>query len=227
MKKLETACFSLKDALRAAELGAHRIEFCEDYNTGGITPSLSDFKILREQFPNIPIHVMVRPRAGSFVHNNSEIQLMQQQITSFNDLGADGFVFGILNEQNQINRSACQQLISIANGKPCVFHRAFDLLPNAFTALEELIELGFSGVLSSGSPTTAIAGLDTLKSLHLQAQNRIQIVAGGGIRANNIAPLIDLDLQWFHSAAWDKEQQLLDEQELVEILKKIQRLAAD
>jgi len=227
MKKLETACFSLKDALRAAELGAHRIEFCEDYNTGGITPSLSDFKILREQFPNIPIHVMVRPRAGNFVHSHSEIQLMQQQITSFNDLGADGFVFGILNEQNQINRSACQQLIFIANGKPCVFHRAFDLLPNAFTALEDLIELGFSGVLSSGSPTTAIAGLDTLKSLHLQAQNRIQIVAGGGIRANNIATLIDSDLQWFHSAAWDKEQQLLDEQELVEILKKIQQLAAD
>jgi copper homeostasis protein len=227
MKKLEIACFSLEDALRAAELSAHRIEFCEDYNTGGITPNLSDFKILREQFPNIPIHVMVRPRAGNFVHSHSEIQLMQQQITSFNDLGADGFVFGILNEQNQINRSACQQLISIANGKPCVFHRAFDLLPNAFTALEELIELGFSGVLSSGSPTTAIAGLDTLKSLHLQSQNRFQIVAGGGIRANNIAPLIDSDLQWFHSAAWDKEQQLLDEQELVEILKKIQQLAAD
>ena len=143
------------------------------------------------------------------------------------DLGADGFVFGILNDQNQINRSACQQLISITNGKPCVFHRAFDLLPNAFTALEELIELGFAGLLSSGSPTTAIAGLDTLKSVHLQAQNRIQIVAGGGIRANNIATLIDLDLQWFHSAAWDKEKQLLDEQELVEMLKKIQQLAAD
>lgn len=218
MKRLELACFSLKDALRSAKLGVHRIELCEDYNTGGITPSLDDFIILREQFPNIPIHVMVRPRAGNFVHSHSEIQLMQQQITSFNDLGADGFVFGILNDQNQINRSACQKLISIANGKPCVFHRAFDLLPNAFDALEELIELGFSGVLSSGSPTTAIAGFDTLKALHLQARNRIQIVAGGGVRPNNLATLIDSDLEWFHSAAWDKEKQLLDEQEIDKML---------
>lgn len=218
MKKLETACFSLNDALRAAELGAHRIEFCEDYNTGGITPSLSDFKILREQFPNIPIHVMIRPRAGNFVHSHSEIQLMQQQITSFNDLGADGFVFGILKEQNQINRSACQQLISIANGKPCVFHRAFDELQNPFTALEELIELGFTGVLSSGSPTTAIAGLDTLKSLHLQAQNRIQIVAGGGVRSSNIELLLSSDLEWFHTAGWNKENYNMDVNELNAIL---------
>jgi copper homeostasis protein len=227
MKKLETACFSLKDALCAAELSTDRIEFCEDYHTGGITPNPDEFEILRKRVPNIPIHVMIRPRAGSFVHSELEIDLMAQQIADFYKRGADGFVFGVLNEIGGINISACKTLISAAQGKPCVFHRAFDLLPNTFDALEELIELGFSGVLSSGGPTSAIDGFEILKKLHTQAQNRIQIVAGGGIRANNLATLIDSDLQWFHSAAWDKEKQLLDEQELVEMQKKIQQLAAD
>lgn len=227
MKKIEIACFSLKDALRAAELSIDRIEFCEDYNTGGITPSLDDFTQLREKFPDLPIHVMIRPRAGNFVHSAEEIQLMAQQIADFQQLGADGFVFGVLNEIRGINISACKTLISSSQGKPCVFHRAFDELPDPFSALDELIELGFSGVLSSGGPTTALDGLDVLKKLHAQAQNRIQIVAGGGIRANNIATLLDSDLHWFHSAAWDKEKQLLDVQELIEMQKKIQQLAAD
>jgi copper homeostasis protein len=219
MKKLEIACFSLNDALSAAQLSIDRIEFCEDYDTGGITPNLEEFKILRESFPKIPIHVMIRPRAGSFVHAASEIELMVEQIKAFHQLGADGFVFGVLNETGGINVSACKTLISAAQGKPCVFHRAFDEIPDPFSALEDLIELGFSGVLSSGGPTTALDGLDVLKKLHAQAQNRIQIVAGGGVRSSNMEKLLDSGLEWFHTAAWDKTTQHMDNQEIKEILK--------
>lgn len=221
MKNLELACFNLKDALRAAELGVHRIEFCEDYNTGGITPNFDEFKILRDSFPTLPIHVMIRPRAGNFVQSELEIELMAQQIEAFHKLGADGFVFGVLNETREINKFACQSLISAAHSKTCVFHRAFDELPNPFSALDELITLGFSGVLSSGGPTTALDGFDVLKKLHTQAQNRIQIVAGGGVRSSNIETLLISDLEWFHSAAWNKETQLLDEQEIKEMLELI------
>jgi len=226
LKNLEIACFSLKDALCAAELSVARIEFCEDYNTGGITPSLDDFTQLREKFPELPIHVMIRPRAGNFVHSADEIELMVEQIEAFRKLGADGFVFGVLKEIGGINISACKRLISAAQSKPCVFHRAFDELSDPFKALDELIEFGFSSVLSSGGPTTALDGFDVLKKLHTQAQNRIQIVAGGGVRSSNIETLLASDLEWFHSAAWDKGKQFLDGQEIVEMHKQIQRLAA-
>jgi copper homeostasis protein len=221
MKHLELACFSLKDALRAAELGVHRIEFCQDYNTGGITPNLEDFKVLRQRFPGILIHVMIRPRAGNFIHTENEIDVMNKQIEDFYQFGADGFVFGILMENNTINTLACQQLINAAKEKKCVFHRAFDAIENSRLALEQLIELGFSGVLSSGCLSNALDGFESLKSLYAQAQNRIQIVAGGGIRSTNIGLLLRSDLDWFHSAAWDKESQVLNELEIREMLRKV------
>lgn len=218
MKRLELACFSLQDALKGAELGVNRIEFCTDYNSGGTTPDDEDFKVLREKHPLLPIHVMIRPRPGDFVHSPNEINLMAEQIMRFNQLGANGFVFGVLDTENQINRSACQKLIAAAKGKPCVFHRAFDLLLNANDALEELIQIGFRGVLTSGCSSNALEGISTLESLHEQAKGRIEIVAGGGIRANNMNTLLETELTWFHSAAWHKENQLLIEHEVDEML---------
>ncbi len=218
MKRLELACFSLQDALKGAELGVHRIEFCKDYTSGGTTPDYEDFRVLREKHPLLPIHVMIRPRPGDFVHSPDEINLMAEQIMRFDQLGTNGFVFGVLDEVNQINRSVCQKLIAVAKGKSCVFHRAFDPLPNANDALEELIQLGFRGVLTSGCSTNALEGISTLESLHRQAKGRIEIVAGGGIRANNMNTLLETDLTWFHSAAWDKESKLMDEEEIETML---------
>ncbi len=218
MKRLELACFSLQDALKGAELGVHRIEFCKDYTSGGTTPDYEDFRVLREKHPILPIHVMIRPRPGDFVHTPVEINLMAEQIMRFEQLGANGFVFGVLDEVNQINRSACLKLIAVAKGKPCVFHRAFDLLPNANEALEELIRLGFRGVLTSGCSSNALEGISTLESLHAEAKGRIEIVAGGGIRANNMKTLLETDLTWFHSAAWVKESKLMDEEEIETML---------
>lgn len=220
MKKLELACFSLPDALGAAALGVDRIEFCEDYSSGGLTPNFEQFSILRTQYPKLPIHVMIRTRPGSFVHTEEEIELMCLQIKKLRTLGADGFVFGVLNKNHEINSHACLRLILAAAGKPCVFHRAFDELLDPTQALEDLISLGFFGVLSSGGPTTALDGLEVLNKLYNQAKHRIQVIAGGGIRSANLQQLISSDLEWFHSAAWDKEQRLMDAGEIAEMLQK-------
>jgi copper homeostasis protein len=218
MKKLEIACFSLQDALRAAELGADRLEFCEDYNSGGVTPNLDDFMVLRERFSDMPIHVMIRPRSGNFIHSEAEIELMTQQITTFHQLGASGFVFGVLNEKGAINTAASQKLIFAAQGKPCVFHRAFDELHDPIAALDTLMHLGFSGVLTSGGAATAMDGLSVLKQMQSHVEQQVQIVVGGGVRSSNIEKLLSSEAQWFHSAAWNKEKQILDEQEMLNML---------
>ena len=95
---LEIACFDKESAIIAAKAGADRIEFCAGLDVGGITPSLQDFLELKKEIA-IPIFVMIRARGGNFCYNNEEFQLMKNQLLEFKKEGADGFVFGILDEK--------------------------------------------------------------------------------------------------------------------------------
>lgn len=214
MKKLEVACFMAEDAKFALECGAHRIEFCTDYEAGGLTPDLDEFILLRSQFPDAKIHVMIRPRDGDFVYSNYKIQIMQAQIEAFGFAGADGFVFGVLNSDQTINEVSCRELIhtaKVSGDKKLIFHRAFDLVPNAEQALEQLINLGFTGVLCSGAAKNAMDGRNNLKTWVEITQNRLEIIVGGGVRSHNVERLFDTDAMWFHSAAWDKNRFSADE----------------
>lgn len=217
MRYLEIACFSLEACQIAVEAGAHRIEFCENYALGGITPKLADIEraLLLQKRP--PMHIMIRPRGGDFVYNEEEVLTMINQIEQCNALGADGFVLGCLTKDDEFNYLACKRLLDAAQNKPCVFHRAFDLVKDAEIALEKLIELGFSGVLTSGGLTDAVSGAQKLKTLQTLADGRIQIVAGGGVRSKNIKFLQDTGVNWFHSAAWNPKSNLPDFSEIVKI----------
>lgn len=199
MKQLEIACFNLESALIAAQGGADRIEFCADYASGGLTPELEDFKQLKAATA-IPIYVMIRPRGGDFVYADNEITRMKESIRDFKLAGADGLVFGLLNEDHTL-AAANRELLELAGSTPCTFHRAFDLNPDLAQALEQLIGWGFQTVLTSGGAASAFAGADMLKKLLEQARGRIQILPGGGIRSGNIAELVGMiPADFFHSS---------------------------
>lgn len=222
---LELACFSLKDALKAKDLGVHRIEFCRDYNLGGITPDTNDFKKLRKATPNLPIHVMIRLRGGNFLYSDEELMTMVNQISTFRDLGVDGFVFGALlskfeGAQQSIDRKACKKLMAAAKNKPCVFHRAFDEVGHIETAMSELIYMGFSAILSSGGTHIAADNVNHLIDLQ-NANQQIEIIVGGGVRSSNVCVFKDTSITWLHSAAWDKDLMTMDQVEVLDILKAI------
>ncbi len=224
MSKLEVACFRAEDAKIALEQGAHRVEFCEDYASGGVTPKLDEFILLRSQFPEAKIHVMIRPREGDFVYSTYKIDIMKAQVAEFESAGADGFVFAALHSDNTINLEACREIIEVIkdkSNKKAVFHRAFDQVPHPEKALEQLVDLGFTGLLTSGGCATAKEGIPALKRCVDQVGNRLEIVVGGGVRSHNIDSLKKTGATWYHSAAWNKQNEAMDLAELQHLIRLI------
>jgi copper homeostasis protein len=185
MNQLEIACFNLESALIAQENGADRVELCAGIEVGGTTPDFETVKQAREKL-NIDLYVMIRPRGGNFVYSEEEFKQMQSDILALKELKVDGFVFGILNEDNTINLAQNKTLIDLAKPFPCTFHRAFDKVQNPFQALEQLIDCGFKTILTSGQAQNVTEGMNRLAELVSNANNRITIMPGGGLRSTNI-----------------------------------------
>lgn len=215
---LELACFNLNSCQIAQKLKIQRIEFCEDYANGGVTPSQENIIKARQIFEN-ELFVMIRPRGGDFVYSAAELEEMKAQILFCKEQKCDGVVFGILNAENEIDIENCKILAQLAQPMQCTFHRAFDRIENVEQGLEELINIGFQRVLTSGKAKTAMEGVAVLKKIIEQAQGRITILVGGGVRSTNIAELISkTQAQEFHTAAI-LQGDMVDAGELAKILK--------
>jgi len=186
---LEIVASTAEDCIAAERGGADRIELCAAIGTGGLTPSLGTVIEARKSV-RIPVITMVRPRAGGFCYSPGDFATMRRDAALLLEHGADGIVFGILQSDGSIDTHRCGELVEIANGKQTVFHRAFDVVPDASNALEELIDLGFTRVLTSGQKKTAMDGRELIRSLIAQAATRIEVLPGGGVRALNVRQLV-------------------------------------
>jgi copper homeostasis protein len=203
MKKnqLEIACFNYESALIAQENGADRIELCENMQLGGTTPNAVVALKVREEL-SIKMHVIIRPRGGDFVYTDEEFVEMKQDIKLLKKLGIDGFVFGILNPDGTVNKKQNQELVHLASGCSCTFHRAFDVVKDIAQGLEDVIECGFNSILTSGRGENVVEGLLDLEQIQQLAQDRIVIMPGGGLRSSNIAVLQEkLTPTFYHSSA--------------------------
>jgi copper homeostasis protein len=188
---LVEACVDSVDSSLAAERGgADRLELCDRVDVGGTTPSAQLITAVKRAV-KIPVFVMIRPRGGSFVHTAAEVEQMRASIDAALSLGADGLVFGVLNEALDVNRDVTRELVARAAPRPTTFHRAFDDVPNPRSALEALVECGVGRVLTGGGPGPAASGTDVLRDLVTQALGRITIMAGGKVRGDNARRLVD------------------------------------
>lgn len=201
---LEIACFEITSAETALHSMANRIEFCADLSAGGTTPDFYEFLHLKRNFAK-PVYVMIRPKGGPFYYSEGEFTEMKNSIISFGEAGADGFVFGILTPQNEIDVLKNAELITLAAGIPCSFHRAVDRTSDLDKSVEELIRLGFKTVLTSGGKPSALEGKENLKRLVTKYSNDIEILVGGAIRSENIAEIKEFTgAESFHSSAITK-----------------------
>jgi copper homeostasis protein len=133
---------------------------------------------------------MVRHRAGDFVYGPTEIADMHAVATELCDAGADGVVFGILRRDGTIDAHATRGIVALAGAKETVFHRAFDSTPDASAALDVLVDCGLTRVLTAGQQSSAVEGAAMLATLRAYARGRIEILAGGGVRAPNVVDLV-------------------------------------
>ena len=222
MKKIEIACFNLESALIAQKAGADRVELCADMLVGGTTPIIETIQQARKHL-TIDLYVMIRPRGGNFVCSEAEFEQMKLEIETIKKLGVNGFVFGILNKDKTINIEQNKALLELAKPFPCTFHRAFDEVLNVDKALEDVISCGFSTLLTSGTFPNVMEGKEVLKQLVIQANNRIEIMPGGGLRSTNVLELNEMvNANWFHSSAITDGSEIASLEEIVQLKKKLQ-----
>ncbi|MDR6526019.1 copper homeostasis protein [Chryseobacterium rhizosphaerae] len=201
MSKIEIACFNPESAVIAFENGADRIELCDGLSEGGTTPGVEVTQELREKI-NIPIFVMIRPRGGDFTYSEAEFEQMKTDLIQLKSLKVDGFVFGILNENDEVNTEQNKALVKLATPLPCTFHRAFDRAKGLEESLEKVIECGFTTILTSGQKPNVSEGKENLKKLVELSNGRIEILVGGGLRSTNIEEIRALThASYFHSSA--------------------------
>jgi copper homeostasis protein len=190
---LETIVSSLDDARAAAAGGADRFELCAALAVGGLTPSLGTFAAIK-QAVDVPVMFMLRPREGGMAYTEDECAVMERDLELALEHGADGFVFGFLTPESAVDAPRCRRLLRRIEGagRPVqtVFHRAYDVVADPRAALEQLIDLGITRVLTSGRAPTAAEGLDELRRTVEQAAGRIQILPGGGIRLDTLERVV-------------------------------------
>ncbi len=197
---LEICCYSADDVYHAAEGGAHRVELCSGYAVGGTTPSLGVLQ-LAKTIVNIPIYVMIRPRGGNFTYSQNEKKVMLKDAALCIENNADGIVFGALNQDGTLDEEFCKQMKGLCAGLPITFHRAIDLCANPKYALAFLSDLGVQTILTSGAESTALQGIEQIKTWHEMANASLQIMAGAGVNSDNILQFAKMGLTHFHSSA--------------------------
>jgi copper homeostasis protein len=185
---LEISVESVEAAAAAERGGADRIELCSDLSVGGLTPDLALIRAIRQRI-QIPIFAMIRPRAGDFVYSPAEFAQMKKSIAAAKDAAASGLVFGILKAKGTVDIERTRQLVDLAKPLPVTFHRAFDACPDLTQALEDVVRCGASRILTSGGAASALEGANKIAALVAAADERVTIVPGAGINAENILQL--------------------------------------
>lgn len=164
---------------------------CAGLSDAGTTPSAGLITVVVSRC-RIPVFVLVRPRGGSFVYTQGGLEIMLRDVELARSLGASGIVLGCLDATSKVDSARITALVRASNGLPVTFHRAFDFTPNLSEALEQLIDLGVAKVLTSGGCNTALEGAARISALVKQARGRIGIIAGGGVRENNVHEVLTL-----------------------------------
>jgi copper homeostasis protein len=198
---LEICTNSIASALAAAKAGAPRIELCENLWEGGTTPSHGTLAMVRNR-TDLEIMVLVRPRGGDFVYSEEEFLVMLADIDHLKEVGAHGVVSGVLLPDGQVDIPRTRALVEHSHPLPFVFHRAFDLTPDPFQALEDVISTGARRILSSGQQPKALDGLPLIQQLHARASGRIELLPGGGLHAEGMEAFIrQTPIRQFHFTA--------------------------
>jgi len=190
---IKEACVEgFTQALRAQELGADRIELCENLAVGGTTPSIGTLFACKKHL-KIPVIAMIRPRGGNFIYDAVELEIMAEDIKACHSAGADGIAVGLLNNMGEIDLPNLYKLVKKAGNMQVTFHKAIDLTENIEKELLRLCDSGLAQrVLTSGGDPTALEGASMLKKMIAVSEGRITVIVAGKVTHSNLGDLSKL-----------------------------------
>ena len=187
---VEVCVESVAGAYAAVVGGAERIELCSSLSEGGLTPSAGLCEAVCAAV-KVPVVAMVRPRAGDFLYDGTEVDVMARDIQALRNAGAAGIVTGALTSDGDVDRRRMQEFVDLAEDLPVTFHRAFDVCRDADEAVETLCALGVARLLSSGQRPAAPEGKQVLRAAVERAGDRLTVIAGAGIHEDNVVRLVE------------------------------------
>ena len=193
---VEACCASVEDVLEAEKAGCARVELCSAMALGGLTPSVGMIKAIKK-VSKIPIMAMNRPRSGGFCYTDAEFEMMKEDTKALIAAGVEGLVFGILREDGTVDSERCKEMMRLISYESMklpkrvqtVFHRAIDVTPDWRAAIEELIEISYDRILTSGQVPDANDGAQTIANMVKAADGRIEIMPGSGVRKESFKEL--------------------------------------
>lgn len=200
---IECCANSIESALNGQIGGANRIELCQNLEVGGITPKKEDIIKAKETL-SISLHVLIRSRGGNFIYTKNEIERMIDDITFCKNMGCEGVVVGALRNDGSIDKEQIKQMVLAAKGMHVTFHRAFDKGDNLSQNLQDVISCGCNTLLTSGQSKNVKNGISNLEELVKLANNKINILAGGGVNDKNIEHLYKIGIRHFHLSGSEK-----------------------
>ena len=205
---LEVIACSAEDCRLAEQGGADRVELCAAIEVGGLTPSYG-LAATAKKGCKLPLMAMVRPRSGGFAYTETEMDAMERDAEAFLALGTEGLVFGVLTNDATIDVAKNHRLVKAGGIAEKVFHRAFDVLSDPFEGLEQVIDLGFTRILTSGGAASILEGADQFKRLMDAAKGRIELLPGGGIQESNVQQVLAMTgANQVHMTAFEIRQDL-------------------
>jgi len=207
---IEIATSDFATTKTAVEGGADRIELCANLAEGGTTPSYGHIRQCREAFDTL-IYPIIRPRGGDFLFTEEEFSVMLQDVKLCKELGCDGVVIGLLNADGTIDLKRTSKLVDAVYPLGVTFHRAFDRCSNPFEAMEQLIQIGCERILTSGQKPSAPDAVELIEQLYREADDRIIIMPGSGVRKENIKMLAEkTGCTEFHSSLRSKRKSSME-----------------
>lgn len=194
---VEVCAYSLESCLNAEKAGAGRIELCGGLGEGGTTPGAGLLTLVK-QYVKLPVYVMIRPRGGDFVYDEYERETMFAEIGQARRCGADGVVLGALRADGTVDTELTRSLVEAAGPMGVTFHRAFDLTPDPFQAVDDIVAAGAERILTSGQQASVTLGMEALKKIASYAGGRIEIMAGAGVNVSNAELLASSGVEAIH-----------------------------
>ncbi|MFP4589436.1 MAG: copper homeostasis protein CutC [Candidatus Bipolaricaulota bacterium] len=196
---VEVNSYTLEDVKRSESCKADRVELCADANVGGVTPSFGIIEHCVKQL-SIDVAVLIRPREGGFTYSKRELEIIKQDVRTIGEIGADCAVIGMLNENATVDQKNTAELVDLAKSyqMEITFHRAFDLVPDPYRALESLADLGVDRVLTSGQARTAELGLELLTDLVEKYKQQIGIMPAVAVTADNVVKFLEAGIREVH-----------------------------